>query len=492
MAASLPSSIMLEPPTAGASTPTRATATPRAAAGNAPATALAPAITLPLRFVLTGLGSLLASVVALWARPDLLATYHYNQYAVAVTHLFVLGFLASVVMGAMYQLVPVALETRLYSERLARWQFVCHLIGFAGMVVMFWIWNLKQVGHFGSLLALGVALFLYNLVRTLARVPRWNVVATGIASAGGWLAAVVLLGLGVAAAKCTYDSPALPGGAVVATMVGGLRAVAGCLNRFDALALMHAHAHLGVVGFFVMMIVAVSYKLLPMFALSELQSPRRAGTAVLLLNLGLAGLAVAIALRSPWKLAFAALLASGLVLYGLEVRAMLRARKRRTLDWGLKSFLTALALLIPTTALGLILAWPGLPATLFTTQLETVYALLGLLGVVGFAIIGFLHKIVPFLVWYAVYSPHVGRHQVPSLADLYRERLQVAGYVLHLAALALTLAGTASGDATLVRWGVAGLTLALLTFFANVALMLSHFVRPQLQPLAPVTVKGRP
>jgi len=25
--------------------------------------------------------------------PDLLATYHYNQYIIAVTHLFVLGFI---------------------------------------------------------------------------------------------------------------------------------------------------------------------------------------------------------------------------------------------------------------------------------------------------------------------------------------------------------------------------------------------------------------
>lgn len=491
MEASLPSSVMLESPSAGAPAPSRAVPTPRAAAA-APATALAPSIALPLRFVLTGLVALLASVIVLGVRPDLLATYHYNQYAVAVTHLFVLGFLASIVMGAMYQLVPVALETRLYSERLARWQFLCHLIGFIGMVAMFWVWDLKQVGHFGSLLAVGVALFLYNLARTLLRVPRWNVVATGIASAGFWLGAVVLLGLGVAAAKCTYDSPALPGGAVVATMVGGLRRVAACLNHFDALALMHAHAHLGVVGFFVMMIVAVSYKLLPMFALSDVQSPRRAGTAVLLLNLGLAGLAVTIAWRSPWRLAFAGVLAAALVVYGLEVRAILRARKRRTLDWGLKSFLTALALLLPTTVIGLVLAWPGLPATEFTTQLETVYALLGLLGVVGFAIIGFLHKIVPFLVWYGVYSPHVGRKQVPSLADLYRERLQIVGYVLHLAALLVTLIGTARGDASLVRWGVAGLALALLTFFANVALMLSHFVRPQLQPLAPLPAKGRP
>ena len=42
---------------------------------------------------------------------------------------------------------------------------------------------------------------------------------------------------------------------------------------------------------------------------------------------------------------FCAVAVSGLAIYGWEMRAILRARKRRTLDWGLKYFLTAIALL---------------------------------------------------------------------------------------------------------------------------------------------------
>src|ERR1043165_7201314 len=95
--------------------------------------ATAPSITLPLRFILTGIVALLVSVGWLVARPDILATYLYNQYVIALTHLFVLGWICSVVMGAMYQLVPVALETKLYSERLAKWQFVFHAVSFVGM-----------------------------------------------------------------------------------------------------------------------------------------------------------------------------------------------------------------------------------------------------------------------------------------------------------------------------------------------------------------------
>ena len=99
--------------------------------------------------MVTGLLALFTGVALLVLRPEMLATYHYNQYVIAATHLFVLGWICTIVMGAMYQLVPVALETKLYSEKLAAWQFVFHLVGFTGMVWMFWTWNMKQVGHFG-------------------------------------------------------------------------------------------------------------------------------------------------------------------------------------------------------------------------------------------------------------------------------------------------------------------------------------------------------
>jgi len=165
------------------------------------------------------------------ARPDILATYHYSQWVIAATHLFVLGWICSVIMGAMYQLVPVALETRLHSERLARWHYALHVVGLTGMVIMFHVGNPMQLGHFGSVMAIGVGLFVYNLARTLARIPRWNVVAAGIAASLCWLMLTILAGLYLAAAKCWSFSP------------------------FNPIAQMHAHAHLGGLGFFVMMIV---------------------------------------------------------------------------------------------------------------------------------------------------------------------------------------------------------------------------------------------
>jgi hypothetical protein len=431
--------------------------------------------------MVTGILALFVGVSLLVLRPAMLATYHYNQYVIAATHLFVLGWICTIVMGAMYQLVPVALETKLYSEKLAAWQFAFHLVGFTGMVWMFWTWNMKQVGHFGSVLLVGVGLFVYNIARTLLRVPRWNVIATAVASALVWLSLVVSVGLTIAVGKCSYEAASGPAsGGPLGVLLLGLKAIAAFTARFDQIAAMHAHAHLGVLGVFIMLIVGISYKLVPMFTLSDIQSPRRALASVTLLNVGLLGVFVAILLRHPLKFAFALLVVAGLACYGIEMIAILRACKRRSLDWGLKSFLTAISLLAPLSVLALVLSWPGLPLTTFTGRLENVYGFLGLAGVVSFAIIGMFYKIIPFLVWYGSYSTQIGLRKVPSLADLYSPGLQAAGYWTYVAGLAAATAAILLGNAAAVTGACALLALSLATLAWNVAKILSHLVRPRI------------
>jgi hypothetical protein len=459
----------------------RVTLRPVAAASGLAANA--PSILLPLRFVLCGFLALGFGVALLAWRPDLLATYHYNQYIIATTHLFVLGWIATIVMGAVYQLVPVALETKLYSERLARWQFILHVIGFAGMVWMFWVWNMKQVGHFGSVLALGVGLFVYNLVRTLWRVPRWNSIASTVALALGWLSLTILAGLILASAKSTFE-PTTPQayGGFVAWMIDGLKAFARLAARFDAIRAMHAHAHLGVVGVFLLLIVGVSYKLIPMFTLSEIQSYWRVRLSLILLNLGLVVAFVTILIGSRAKPVSALLLAAGLAFYAVELAAILRARKRPVLDWGLKYFLTAVGLLLPVSLLGLVLSWPALPLNVLTGQLENLYGFIMLMGVVSFAILGMLQKILPFIVWYTAYSPRIGLAKVPSLADLGSPRFQAAGYWLYVAGLALTSVAIVLGRPEPVRLGCLLLGSSLVAVAVNFAKVLSHLSRSQTAP----------
>jgi hypothetical protein len=425
------------------------------------ADAHAPDVSLPLRFIVLGIISLVAGLGLLAARPDLLAEYHYNQHIIALTHLVVLGWLASVVMGATYQLAPVALETKLHSPRLARWHFALHLVGVPGMVWMFWVWDMKQVGHFGSAVALGMFILVYNVARTLHRSPHRNAVWLGLASALAWLTLTALAGLYVAAAKCWHFTP------------------------FSHLSQMHAHAHAGGLGFFVTLLVGVSYKLVPMFALGEIQSERRARTALWLLNAGSMAVFVAVLIDARWKFPAALLVAAGLALHAVEIAAILRARKRRKLDSGLRAFLAGCLLLAPSAMLGLALSWPGLTLTQFTGQLENAYGLLALLGALSLAILGMLHKIVPFLVWYRAYGQHLGKSAVPTLAEMFSRKLQLASFALYVAGLALATGGTVAANVGFIRGGGLLMLCGAWVFTANMVLVFRHVARPCLRPLTP-------
>lgn len=116
-------------------------------------------------------------------------------------------------------------------------------------------------------------------------------------------------------------------------------------------------------------------------------------------------------------------------------------------------------------------------------QLENVYGFLAFIGVVTFAILGMLYKVVPFLVWYSSYSKAIGRSKVPSLADLYSPALQAAGYWLFVAGLLLTSVATALGHETCVRAGCVALLASITVFTVNIGKVLSHLVRPRLAPL---------
>jgi hypothetical protein len=142
-------------------------------------------------------------------------------------------------------------------------------------------------------------------------------------------------------------------------------------------------------------------------------------------------------------------------------------------------FVTAMVLLVPVAALGVVLAWPGLPTTALTMQLENVYGFLAFIGVITFAILGMLYKIVPFLVWYASYSKAIGRNKVPALAELSSSTLQAVGYWLFLGGVAVGAAATTLGHERCVRAGSLLLLASIVVFLVNMGRILTHLVRPR-------------
>jgi hypothetical protein len=387
----------------------------------------------------------------------LLGSFYQGQ-TLALTHLLALGWITLTTMGASFQLVPVALETTLYSERMARWQFWFVLAGSVTMALHFWSFQFRAVAAGALLVSVGVLLYVINLGRTLFRLDRWDIVARHIVAALAYLLATTVLGSLMAVNR-------------VVVILGG-----------DIQRMLYAHAHLAGLGWVGMMILGVGYKLIPMFSLGELGDERIARWQFWLLNVGLVGLVISLLIGSSLTPAFALLIAVAVSLFLWKMSEVLREGRRPKLDWGLRYAVSALIYLGVTSLAGLWLAsgWrvsPGL-----SPRFAFGYAVLALLGWMSAMIIGMTYKILPFLVWHHRYSDLVGLRPVPTATDFVGEDLPLMGFwILHCGIPTLVIglvlqSGSVIQVATMFL-GTAGLIFGLALF------LIYRHLAPALTPL---------
>ena len=417
---------------------------------------------LPLAFMGLALGWLAAATALLVAWPELLALPHLHPHVIAFTHAWVLGFFVTVACGAVYQLAPVALGTTLANERHGWWHLGLHAAGVPGMVYSFWIWDLKLLGHFGFAVALGILLFSTNTWQTVRRSGRGNAVAWSLVLAAAWLLLTVLLGLLLAANRFWSFVP------------------------LDPLALLRAHAHLGLVGFFITLLQGVGFQLVPMFTLGEVRDWRLPKAGLWLSQLGLLVLAPALA----WQLGglavvCAAAIAAGLGCSAVGLRQALATRKKRGFDPGTRAFLRGGGGVLAAALAGAVLVAPGTPWGSAPGGFNAMtYAILAIGGGLLPCIAGMMCKIVPFLTWMRAYGPRVGRGPTPAASALTSPRLERWGLGLQLAAILPLLAGAWLLDERWLRAGAWMLAVGVGFFLADMAGVLKHLRTPAVAPAA--------
>jgi hypothetical protein len=271
------------------------------------------------------------------------------------------------------------------------------------------------------------------MARTRARVERWPLT--------GWVILAALTSLGLV---------------VTAGFILALNLIFGFVP-LSQLAFVEAHAHLAALGWLGLLVVGVSYKLTPMFALSHPFDEWRLGRSVFfLLTLAVSGLFVSLLLRlgTPPLLACWLAAAIGIGLYAWDYATMLRVRRRRPIDLTQRHNIAGVCGLLLAALLGLALILTPAEAALHA-RLQLAYAVMALAGWIGLTTLGQLYKIVPFLVWTHRFAPRMGKEQVPLLKDLYPRRLADAGFAALLIGLVAAVAGILLGWLPLVQAGFA-------------------------------------
>ncbi len=418
---------------------------------------------LPLAFMTVGLVWLGTATALVAVNPGLLALPHLNPGMLAMTHAWILGFFVTIAVGAVYQLAPVALSTTLWSERAGWWHLAFHSIAVPALVYGFWTWEMPLLAAAGAMMVAGVLLFAVNVWVTILRSGQRDAVAWSLALASAWLTLTASAGF----------------------LLVANRALA--LWPVDPLALLRAHAHLGLVGFFLTLMQGVTFRLVPMFTLGDVPDWRPVRLGLWLSQLGLLVLAPGLAFHHPY-VAFSggASIVAGMAATAWALKRALATRKKRQLDAGVQQLLVGTSVLGISAAAGLWLAWPTTPGGSAPGGLNaTVYGLLVILGGLLPAIAGMMGKIVPFLTWMRAYGPKVGRAPTPPATSLSKPRIERAGLVLQALAVIPLIAGAWLLNVTMLRAGAALLALGSGLFLVNMVGVLKHLWRPVSLPTAP-------
>ena len=403
-------------------------------------TDLAPSFRLVAWHMLLGVFGFVATAVVLLLMADQFNAHWFKPGLLGLVHSAALFWLLPIAMGALHQMVPVLFERRVYSEKIAWSALVLNVLGGSSLIAhMFTLNNSVGLMATGMMTALGVLLWVANLLLTIKSAGRPNLIGGHVVIALAFLATTAVIG-GMLA--WNLWEPYL---------------------NWDHLRWLRGHAHLGIYGFFGILIMGVGYKLAEMFLLSYGADMRLGRWALISATIGLLVLVATLMFSYSAPVVGAILLGLSACLFVSQFGRILRKRLKRQLDVPWRHTLATLAWLLMATGLGLGLVFDLVPQ-MGVVQVSTIYIFVGLFGFVGSVVSGQMFKIMPFLVWLKWYSPHLGLRQIPPATELISRHLMLVQFVLQQSGVALIVVGVLSKTPRLQTVGAWSFLCATIVF----------------------------
>ena len=425
-------------------------------AGLSTQNAPAPYVVLP-HYAFGAIAFLVAGVMLFLASGDL-TTHYFSAKLLALTHMLVLGWITMVIFGALYQLIPVVMEVKLFSERLAFITFIMFGAGLILLSLSFWSFNFQagsglQSG--GGLLLVAVVLFSINAHKSASQSERKTIENRFIVTSVGYLFLTALLGFLLI---LNYSMPFIP------------------RTHIEMIKL---HAHLGMIGWFLFLVIGVASKLMPMFLIVHKLPVKLLNYAFYLINAGLVLLGLAFYFF-PEKLVIlfsSLLIVAGIVLFLRFNYLAFKKRIRRKLDIGMRLSAMAFIMLSVSLLIGLMTAIaPEFLASL-GPRLDIVYGVTIILGFFSSLVLGQTYKTLPFIIWLKKYQSRVGKEKTPLPVDLYSERVAKAHFWTYLAGIILLVTGILAGSTIIIKGAALLIIITGILYNYNVFKIIFHKVK---------------
>ncbi|HRP88431.1 MAG TPA: cytochrome C oxidase subunit I [Edaphocola sp.] len=400
--------------------------------------------------------SLVVAAVMLFLNTDIFAQHHFSPHTLAVTHIMALGWGTMIIFGASHQLLPVIIEGELESNLLAYLTFIFTGIGIPMVIYGFYTFNLGWILQAGAVLVnLGVICYLVNVFTGIFESKKVNVHAMFVGAAAFWLFSTTFFGLLLA---FNFTLHLLPS---------------------DSVSYLTIHAHMGIVGWFLLLVLGVGSRLIPMFLISKYTNNKKLWQILILINAGLISFIVFWAMGLP-QFTYYISLALVLVPIAMFVQYCKMAHKvrlRKAVDEQMKiSLLSVVQMLLPIIVLVVVLLL--LPQQ-NSENISLLYGFTIFFGWLTAIILGMTFKTMPFIVWNKVYhkKAHGGKTPVPK--ELFKENIFNQMSVAYIAGFLITILGIVIQNDLTLKIGTFLLLLAAVLYVINTTIILFHKAKIQ-------------
>lgn len=406
-------------------------------------------------FIIGAINLLIASLFILFNYDDLLG-YHINGQILSIVHLLILGWVSIIIFGALYQLIPVVMEIKLYSEKLAYFTLGSLIIGLFFLIVAFLGYKFQLTNNFivgGSLIITAIVLFTINTLKSALSSKKKSISKLFIIASGFYLLLNVLLGLFILI-NLSYN-----------------------LIPIAHTVFLKTHAVIGLAGWFIMLIIGVSAKLMPMFLIVHKTREDLLKWSFYLINTGIIINFISIFLNPALTFINSLsliIIIAGFAMFMIFNYKIFSKRLRRKLDIGMK--LSAIGyILFALSILSFIASYFG--NNLFGLPPGRIEIISGLLMIYGFftsLILGQTYKTLPFIIWLFYYQALVGKQKTPLPGELYSENLAKIHMYSFIISIVLFVTGLLFSNKILVIAAAIAMLITTLVYGINVLKMIFH------------------
>lgn len=374
-----------------------------------------PPLLIPLRFFLTApLFGLFAALLILYSGSEIWQS-RWQSNSLALTHLLTIGFMLMVMTGALYQFIPVMMGQLIPASKIIA--PIVHIFLFMGSLSLCFAFLSQMTIWYQAalvLLASAVTLFAFSLMPLLFAKLENHLMVFLLRILFVVLAITIGLGLYMLLA---YSFPEL---------------------QINFRHYTNSHALWGLTGWTVLLIMAVSSQIIPMFYVTPEFSKNYLKIFSLFIILTLSGM-----LFFNSDLILSAL-SIELLFFTIYTMNLIRQRKRKLPDATIQFFYLSLSSLLLT-----IIFWWVYTKVLvidyknFIPQFEMTIAILLIYGLAISAMIGMLQKIVPFLIYLNLQQlsmKYPGTMSlIPNMKKIISTKSSKVQFILHWASFFLLL-----------------------------------------------------